>query len=64
MCVVGDKQVGKTSLVQFLMGDSVSNPNELVNQYIVLLRDSTHGQRFRIWDICGDCNDSLHAMNR
>ena len=59
MCLVGEKGVGKSSLLHFLIGDSM-NVNQFsdvcINQYKAILKDSTQSQQFRIWDICGECN--------
>lgn len=57
MCLVGDKGVGKTSLIQFLKGESLNLdniPNDSINQSVVVLSDSVHKQQFRVWDICGE----------
>lgn len=57
MCLVGDKGVGKTSLIQFLKGESLNLekiPNDSINQSFVVLSDSVHKQQFRVWDICGE----------
>ena len=58
MCVTGDRGVGKTSLVHFLNGEAVHGNQEsdkLINQYHITLRNSKREQRFRFWDVCGEC---------
>ena len=64
--VIGDKGVGKTSLIRFLDGlpyDADIQQSHQITQSLITLRKGSQSQQFRIWDICGERNHSSLLRN-